>query len=79
MTFFAIMAAVTECALIPMRSGARVEDDTTTEGSVLAAMLRAGQIEPTVQKNYWGRELENQCNLHLMLGMMCSYPNNQET
>ena len=62
------MGAVTEFAFIPLRPGVNIEDESISEGQIMAQMLAKGKIAPGVQANYWGKQEECSHFVHLLLG-----------
>jgi hypothetical protein len=62
------MSPVTEFAYIPLRPSSNIDDPSTSEGGIMAAMLEKGKVAPGVQRNYWGKLEENPKEIYLLLG-----------
>ena len=59
---------VTEVALIPLQSGATVEDASTAAGKIWKETVETVKAQEGCQKCYYGREFENPNNLHFFVG-----------
>ena len=59
---------VTEVALIPLQSGAAVEDTNSPAGKIWRETMDTVKAQEGCQKCYYGREIENTNNLHFFVG-----------
>ena len=62
------MAPATEIAVLPLVSGAEIEDPSTPAGTVWKSTLDTIHAQSGVQRIYWGRQIENPSNLDLLVG-----------
>ena len=62
------MAQATEIAVLPLVSGAQIEDPSTPAGAVWKSTLDTIHAQTGVQRIYWGRQIENPSNLDLLIG-----------
>ena len=62
------MAPATEIATMPLIAGAAIEDPDSSAGKVWQSTLDTVSAQDGFQRAYYGREVENQSVLQLLIG-----------
>ena len=62
------MAPATEIATLPLAAGATIEDPSSPAGKVWQSTLDTVSAQEGFQKAYYGREVENQSVVQLLIG-----------
>ena len=62
------MAPATEIATMPLIAGATIEDHDSSAGKVWQSTLDTVSAQDGFQRAYYGREVENQSVLQLLIG-----------
>ena len=68
------MSTVTEIATIPLKADATFEDSASAAGKVWASVVDTIAEQHGYQRLYYGREVENDKNLHLMVDVRKKMP-----
>ncbi len=58
----------TEIAVLPLLAGATIEDPSSNAGKVWADTLSTVSQQDGFQRAYWGRRIESQSDLQLLIG-----------
>ena len=62
------MAPATEIATLPLIAGATIEDPDSSAGKVWQSTLDTVSAQDGFQRAYYGREVENQSVVQLLIG-----------
>ena len=62
------MAPATEIATLPLIAGATIEDSDSSAGKVWQSTLDTVSAQDGFQRAYYGREVENQSVVQLLIG-----------
>ena len=62
------MAPATEIATLPLITGATIEDPDSSAGKVWQSTLDTVSAQDGFQRAYYGREVENQSVVQLLIG-----------
>lgn len=62
------MAPATEIATLPLVAGATIEDPDSSAGKVWQSTLDTVSAQDGFQRAYYGREVENQSVVQLLIG-----------
>jgi len=61
----------TEIAVLPLKAGATVEDPSSGAGQTFQYMLDTVSRQEGFQRVFWGRRIENETDVQLLIGKCC--------